>query len=68
MQRIGVLMGIAEGDPAARAARKLGADWAAWGTVQKVSNLILNINLYMGDERAGKATICEKRRYPWQHR
>jgi hypothetical protein len=32
-----------------------GADWAAWGTVQKVSNLILNINLYMEDARgAGK--------------
>ena len=35
-------------------AQKLGADWAAWGTVQKVSNLILNINLYMEDERVGK--------------
>jgi hypothetical protein len=31
-----------------------GADWAAWGTVQKVSNLILNINLYMEDARNGK--------------
>ena len=30
------------------------ADWAAWGTVQKVSNLILNINLYMEDARSGK--------------
>jgi len=30
------------------------ADWAAWGTVQKVSNLILNINLYMEDARTGK--------------
>ena len=35
-------------------AREAGADWAAWGTVQKVSNLILNINLYMEDARAGK--------------
>jgi hypothetical protein len=35
-------------------AQKLRADWAAWGTVQKVSNLILNINLYMEDERVGK--------------
>jgi hypothetical protein len=35
-------------------ARKVGADWAAWGTVQKVSNLILNINVYMEDARAGK--------------
>jgi hypothetical protein len=31
-------------------ARKVGADWAAWGTVQKVSN----INVYMEDARAGK--------------
>lgn len=31
-----------------------GADWAAWGMVQKVSNLILNINLYMEDARSGK--------------
>ena len=35
-------------------ARELGADWAAWGTVQKVSNLILNINVYMEDARTGK--------------
>jgi hypothetical protein len=35
-------------------ARKVGADWAAWGTVQKVSNLILNINVYMEDARTGK--------------
>ncbi|HEY6334517.1 MAG TPA: DUF3280 domain-containing protein [Alphaproteobacteria bacterium] len=33
---------------------RAGADWAAWGTVQKVSNLILNINVYMEDARAGK--------------
>jgi uncharacterized protein DUF2380 len=25
-------------------ANRIGADWAAWGTVQKVSNLILNVN------------------------
>jgi hypothetical protein len=35
-------------------AKRAGADWAAWGTVQKVSNLILNINLYMEDARSGK--------------
>jgi Protein of unknown function (DUF2380) len=34
-------------------ARRVGADWAAWGTVQKVSNLILNINVYMEDARTG---------------
>lgn len=35
-------------------ANSIGANWAAWGTVQKVSNLILNINLYMEDATSGK--------------
>jgi hypothetical protein len=35
-------------------AEKTGAEWVAWGTVQKVSNLILNINLYMEDVPTGK--------------
>jgi hypothetical protein len=35
-------------------AKGTGADWAAWGTVQKVSNLILNINVYMEDADTGK--------------
>jgi hypothetical protein len=35
-------------------ARQVDADWAAWGTVQKVSNLILNINVYMENARTGK--------------
>lgn len=35
-------------------AKKTGANWAAWGSVQKVSNLILNINVYMEDARTGK--------------
>jgi Protein of unknown function (DUF2380) len=35
-------------------AKRIGADLAAWGTVQKVSNLILNINLYMEDVQTGK--------------
>ncbi len=35
-------------------ALRAGADWAAWGTVQKVSNLILNINLYMEDAQNGR--------------
>jgi hypothetical protein len=34
--------------------RRAGADLVAWGTVQKVSNLILNINLYMEDVRREK--------------
>ena len=33
-------------------ALEAGADWAAWGTVQKVSNLILNINVYIEDAPA----------------
>jgi hypothetical protein len=35
-------------------AKQIHADWVAWGTVQKVSNLILNINLYMEDVQTGK--------------
>jgi hypothetical protein len=35
-------------------AQRLGADWAAWGAVQKVSNLILNINVYMENISSGK--------------
>jgi hypothetical protein len=35
-------------------ARRIDADRAAWGTVQKVSNLILNINVYMEDVQTGK--------------
>lgn len=35
-------------------ARKAGADLAMTGTVQKVSNLILNINIYVLDVASGK--------------
>jgi Protein of unknown function (DUF2380) len=35
-------------------ALKAGADLAAWGTVQKVSNLILNINVYLEDAHTKK--------------
>jgi hypothetical protein len=35
-------------------AKRTSANWAAWGTVQKVSNLILNINVYMEDVQTGK--------------
>jgi len=35
-------------------ARKLGAPLAAVGWVQKVSNLILNINLYVEDTKTGR--------------
>jgi hypothetical protein len=35
-------------------AKSIEAGWAAWGAVQKVSNLILNINVYMEDVQTGK--------------
>jgi hypothetical protein len=37
--------------------KELGADTAAWIVVQKVSDLILNINVYMGDVAARKMTF-----------
>ena len=40
-------------------AKSIGANWAAWGTVQKVSNLILNINLYMEDAASGKLEFAK---------
>jgi Protein of unknown function (DUF2380) len=39
--------------------RRIGANWAAWGTVQKVSNLILNINLYLEDVAIGKLELAK---------
>lgn len=38
-------------------AKELGADYAAWIVVQKVSDLILNINVYMADAAARKLTF-----------
>ena len=38
-------------------ARQLGADLAITGTVQKVSNLILNMNLYLRDVHTGNLVI-----------
>ena len=38
---------------------RAGADLVAWGTIQKVSNLILNINLYIEDVRTGKPTFVK---------
>ena len=40
-------------------AKRVGADLAAWGTVQKVSNLILNINVYMEDAQTGKMNFMK---------
>jgi hypothetical protein len=40
-----------------RLARRIGAELAITGTVQKVSNLILNMNIYVRDASTG-ATIA----------
>ena len=40
-------------------ARSIGANWAAWGTVQKVSDLILNINLYLEDAETGELKVVK---------
>jgi hypothetical protein len=40
-------------------ALEAGADWAAWGTVRKVSNLILNIKAYMEEARAKKMEFAK---------
>ena len=37
--------------------KELGADYAAWIVVQKVSDLILNINVYMADVATRKLTF-----------
>lgn len=37
--------------------RALGTDTIAWIRVQKVSNLILNMNVYMADVKSGKMTF-----------
>ena len=37
--------------------KQLGGDFAAWIVVQKVSDLILNINVYMADVEARKLTF-----------
>lgn len=38
-------------------AKQMGGDLVAWMTVQKVSNLILNMNVYMGDVASNKMTF-----------
>ena len=35
-------------------AERMGADWSITGTVQKVSNLILNINVYVREVESGE--------------
>jgi hypothetical protein len=39
--------------------RKLGSDLSAWVVVQKVSNLILNINLYIADVKTQKLMLVQ---------
>jgi hypothetical protein len=43
----------------AKLGKQLRADQVAWVTVQKVSNLILNINVYMGDVANDKMTFIK---------
>ncbi len=40
-------------------AKTAGGDWAAWGTVQKVSDLILNVNVYMEEADSGKMVFVK---------
>jgi Protein of unknown function (DUF2380) len=55
----------------ARMARALGAELAIMGTVQKVSKLILNINIYMRDAKTGRliavssADMCGNTEESW---
>jgi hypothetical protein len=39
--------------------RALGADLVAWIRVQKVSNLILNMNVYMADAKSGRMLLTK---------
>ena len=39
--------------------KQLGAKRILWGTVQKVSNLILNLNVYVGDVDTGQMTFIK---------
>jgi uncharacterized protein DUF2380 len=39
--------------------KQLGAKRILWGTVQKVSNLILNLNVYVGDVETGQMTFIK---------
>jgi hypothetical protein len=39
--------------------RALGSDYVAWIRVQKVSNLILNMNVYIADVRSGQTVLTK---------
>jgi hypothetical protein len=39
--------------------RALGADFVAWIRVQKVSNLILNMNVYIADVKSGRTVLTK---------
>ena len=49
-------------------AQKLGADLVITGVVQKVSNLILNINIYLRDVHTGRLVAVDERRHSRQYR
>ncbi|MDQ8700642.1 DUF3280 domain-containing protein [Hyphomicrobium sp. LHD-15] len=40
-------------------AKEVGTDWVAWINVQKVSNLILNMNVYIADVHANKMVFVK---------
>jgi hypothetical protein len=48
-------------------AAELSADRAVTATMQKVSNLILNINVYVRDMESGEIVQVLSARYPRQH-
>jgi Protein of unknown function (DUF2380) len=39
--------------------RALGADFVAWIRIQKVSNLILNMNVYIADVKSGRTVLTK---------
>ena len=49
-------------------AQRLGADLVITGVVQKVSNLILNINIYLRDVHTGASPDVGERRHARQYR
>ena len=39
--------------------RALGADFVAWIRIQKVSNLILNMNVFIADVKSGRTVLTK---------
>ena len=45
--------------PSCSYSKRVGADFVAWIRVQKVSNLILNMNVYIADVKAGRTVLTK---------